>query len=88
MISPFAPGMSHTLPTDDLVLDQATIVELFERRVILSPCSIALEVNDKSFTYMALDARATRLAQRLKTTGCRMQRRGRHLSQKNREPCD
>ncbi|WP_415835441.1 amino acid adenylation domain-containing protein, partial [Corallococcus soli] len=47
----------------------ASIPELFERQVALSPNAMALEFEDERFTYAQLDARANQLAHLLRANG-------------------
>jgi nonribosomal peptide synthetase DhbF len=69
MTYPSAHGVSDIIALDASMLNQFTVVSLFERQVSLQPCSTALEVNDKSFTYKALDSLANALARQLKKLG-------------------
>ena len=73
MTYPSAHGISDVIAINTSMLNQSTVVSLFERQVSLQPGSTALEVNDKSFTYIALDSLANSLARKLKDTGHRMQ---------------
>ena len=65
MTQPFAPVISDAIAPDHPILGSSTVVASFERHVISQPYATALEVNDKTFTYQALNSRANRLAQQL-----------------------
>ncbi len=69
MTYPSAHGISDIIAIDASMLNQSTVVSLFERQVSLQPGSTALEVNEKSFTYIALDSLANALARQLKRLG-------------------
>jgi nonribosomal peptide synthetase DhbF len=71
MTYPSAHSISDTIAIDVSMLNPSTVVSLFERQVSLRPYSAALEVNDKSFTYKALDAWANSLARKLRKLGVR-----------------
>jgi amino acid adenylation domain-containing protein len=64
-----AHGISDAIAIDASMLNQSTVVSLFERQVTLRPYSIAVEMNDKSFTYAALDSLANSLARQLRKLG-------------------
>jgi amino acid adenylation domain-containing protein len=69
MTQPFAPEISDAIANDHPILGLSSVVDSFERQVISQPYATALEVNDKTFTYQALDSRANRLAQQLNRQG-------------------
>jgi amino acid adenylation domain-containing protein len=69
MTYPSAHGISVAVDIDALMLSPSTVVSLFERHVSLRPHSTALEVNERSFTYTALDSLANSLARQLKKLG-------------------
>jgi amino acid adenylation domain-containing protein len=62
MSHPVTPEVSSALATEDVVVSQNTVVALFDRQVGLQPYAKALELNDKSLSYIALDFRANNLA--------------------------
>src|ERR1700684_2436759 len=69
MTQPFAPEISDAIANDHPILGLSSVVDSFERQVISQPDATALEVNDKTFTYQALDSRANSLAQQLNRQG-------------------
>jgi amino acid adenylation domain-containing protein len=69
MTYPSAHGISEMIAIHPSMPSQSTVVSLFERQVTLRPYSTALEVSDKSFTYIALDSWANSLARQLKRLG-------------------
>jgi amino acid adenylation domain-containing protein len=61
-------GVSDLLATEDTV-QQSSVVALFKRQVALRPSAPALEVNDRTLTYGALDARSNGIARKLTELG-------------------
>jgi nonribosomal peptide synthetase DhbF len=70
MTQSFSLGISDLLATDDTV-NQSSIIALFKRQAALRPFAPALEVNDRTLTYEALDARSNSVARKLKELGVR-----------------
>jgi hypothetical protein len=58
MTQSFSLGISDLGATEDTV-HQSSIVALFRRQAALRPFAPALEVNDRTLTYEALDAAQT-----------------------------
>jgi amino acid adenylation domain-containing protein len=69
MTNQLARGIPPATAINEAALSQSTVVGLFERQVISQPFSTALEVNDQSFTYIAISSRADRLARHLRAKG-------------------
>jgi len=69
MTQPFAPEISDAIANDHPILGLSSVVASYERQVISKPYATALEVNDKTLTYQALDSQANRLAQQLNRQG-------------------
>jgi amino acid adenylation domain-containing protein len=55
--------------TGDPALIQNTVVALFQTQVASRPLSVALEINEKSFTYAVLNSRVDRVVYELRTRG-------------------
>jgi amino acid adenylation domain-containing protein len=66
MIQP--SGLANVIAFDEPT-HLPSIVALFQRQVIRQPYATALELNDKSLTYAALDALSNRLARKLRDLG-------------------
>ena len=67
MTQSFPLGISD-LATEDAV-HQSSIIALFKRQAALRPFAPALEVNDRTLTYEALDARSNSVARQLTGLG-------------------
>jgi amino acid adenylation domain-containing protein len=67
MTQSFSLGISD-LATEDAV-HQSSIIALFKRQAALRPFASALEVNDRTLTYEALDARSNSVARQLTELG-------------------
>jgi amino acid adenylation domain-containing protein len=68
MTHSFSLGISEP-PAIDETVEQSSIVALFQRQAVLRPSAPALEVNERSLTYQALDARSNRIARQLTGLG-------------------
>jgi nonribosomal peptide synthetase DhbF len=68
MTQSFSLGISDLLATEDTVLP-SSIIGLFNRQAALRPFAPALEVNDRTLTYEALDVRSNAVARTLKELG-------------------
>jgi amino acid adenylation domain-containing protein len=68
MTQSFSLGISDVLATDDTV-HQSSVIALFKRQAALRPFALALEVNDRTLTYKALDARSNCVARKLTELG-------------------
>jgi amino acid adenylation domain-containing protein len=70
MTQSFSLGISDLLATEDTV-HPPSIVALFKRQAALRPFAPALEVNDRTLSYQALDARSNSVARKLRELGVR-----------------
>jgi amino acid adenylation domain-containing protein len=68
MTQSFSLGISD-LPATGGMVHQSSIVALFKRQAALRPFAPALEGNDKTLTYEALDARSNAVARKLAELG-------------------
>lgn len=73
MTESFSLGISELLANDETAtgetVDQSSIVALFKRQAALRPSAPALELNERSLTYQALDVRSNRVARQLTGLG-------------------
>jgi amino acid adenylation domain-containing protein len=68
MTQSFSLGISDLLATEDTV-HESSIIASFKRQAALRPFAPALEVNDRTLTYQALDARSNAVARELIALG-------------------
>ena len=68
MTQSFSLGISDLLATEDTV-HESSIIASFKRQAALRPFAPALEVNDRTLTYQALDARSNSVARELIALG-------------------
>jgi amino acid adenylation domain-containing protein len=68
MTQSFSLGISDLLAADDTV-QPSSLIALFRRQAALRPFAPALEVNDRTLTYEALDARSNGVARQLTELG-------------------